>query len=262
MIKMNKIFTFLVVVSLFSCKNDGAKAPAAEVAPMDEKSGYELTPFEPSQEFADASITGFSYQDGKFKFDIGGDSYSLGEQTPDAVSKMCANSGKGQHIHVLLDDKPYSAQYTSEFEFEIPDGDHTLLAFLSRSYHESIKTDAAHVAKKISVKEKSIGSNTDIEKPMIWHSRPKGTYVGKDAEKVMLDFYLQNIDLGDGNKLRVTIDGVSSFVDKWQPYYITGLEMGEHEITLTIFDSHGHKAHGTNIAKGSFTLKSDAVPGK
>ena len=46
----------------------------------------------------------------------------------------------------------------------------------------------------------------DETKPTIIYSRPKGKYEGKDAEKIMLDFYLVNAELGeDGYKAKYTI---------------------------------------------------------
>ena len=72
-----------------------------------------------------------------FKFNIS--NYDLGAQTLDAETKGLANSPKGQHIHFILDNGPYSAHYEPEFSKEIQEGHHVLLAFLSRSYHESVK---------------------------------------------------------------------------------------------------------------------------
>jgi len=50
---------------------------------------YTLTPFSGSYEFPDADLQAMSYKKGTFKFEFSG--YDLGQQTPDAAQKMCAN---------------------------------------------------------------------------------------------------------------------------------------------------------------------------
>ena len=65
--------------------------------------------------------------------------YELGVQTEDATTRGIANSGKGQHIHFILNNGPYSAHYESVFSKSLNVGNYVMLAFLSRSYHESIK---------------------------------------------------------------------------------------------------------------------------
>ena len=167
---------------------------------------YTLTPFEASTAYSDAKLERISMKDGKIDFIVdGGSSYELGQQTPDALQKNCANSAKGQHIHVLVDDKPYAARYTASFnDLKIEAGEHRILAFLSRSYHESIKTNDAFLAIRTAIDQSgSILKSEKITNPMVWYSRPKGTYTGKAAtEKVMLDFYLVNTDLKNGNKVK------------------------------------------------------------
>ena len=206
------------------------------------------------------------YKDGKFKFGIGGTSYELGAQTPDAPQKMCANSGKGQHIHLIVDNAPYAAKYTNEFEYDIEDGEHHMLAFLSRSYHESIKTSAAHTAMTITTKNKSITDANPVQGPMLFYSRPKGTYVGEaDTEKIMLDFYLVNTNLGaDGYKVQADINGEQTeTIDTWKPYFLEGLPMGENTIKLTLLNKDGSVADvPLNPVERTFTLKEDPAPGQ
>lgn len=221
---------------------------------------YTLTPFAPSTEYADASITGMTYKGGKFMFTLGESDYQLGQQTPDAEQKMCANSGQGQHIHLIVDNEPYSAQYTPTFDYEVADGEHYLLAFLSRSYHESIKTDAASVIKKVTVANKAITGEEDVTGPMVFYSRPKGTYTGeKDTKKVMLDFYLANATLGSNYKVKADINGEEHMIDAWQPYYIEGLPMGDNTITLTLVDGEGRTVD-TPLNPVSRTFKLEADP--
>ncbi len=222
---------------------------------------YTVTAFTPSQKYPDAKISDMQYKEGAFSFDVSGDLYALGNQTPDAPQKMCANSGKGQHIHLIVDNLPYAAKYEANFEHDVADGTHHTLAFLSRSYHESIKTRDAHLAEKIEVKGKSITSRETITEPMIFYSRPKGTYIGDDTKKVMLDFYLVNTSLSDGKYISADINGEVHKIEKWQPYYIEGMPMGENTITLSYMDKDGSVIDTpNNPVSRTFTLKEDPSP--
>jgi len=220
---------------------------------------YTVTAFSPSQDYPDATLTSMEFADGMFNFGVA--EYELGIQTPDAPSKMCANSAKGQHIHLIVDDQPYAAKYESSFSYEIPDGEHYILAFLSRSYHESIKNGSAHKAQKVMIANNSITSTEDITTPMLFYSRPKGTYIGDDTKKVMLDFYLVNADLGSEYRVKADINGEIHMIDTWQPYYVEGLPMGENTITLTLVDAEGNPIDAPhNPVTRNFTLQADVAP--
>ena len=120
-------FLLAIIIPLVACNsNQPANNSSTEVVPEEVKLMYTITPFQPSVEYSDATIGGMDYLAGKFAFDVQGDSYVLGAQSPDVDQKMCANSGKGQHIHLIVDDKPYAAKYTSAFDYEIEDGEHYL----------------------------------------------------------------------------------------------------------------------------------------
>lgn len=224
-----------------------------------------LSDFTTSPEFPDAKVS-MDYKGGKFTFKVESKTYKLGEQTTDAPQKMCANSKDGQHIHLIVDNGPYDALYKPEFEKEVADGDHYLLAFLSRSYHESIKTQTAHTLVKASVKDKSIVKSAPVTEPMVFYSRPKGKYVGKsETDKVMLDFYLANVNLSpDGYKVKVLVNGQTEFiVDKWHPYFLEGLPMGDNKIQLTLIDKDGNPvASPLNPVERVFTLVEDPAPGQ
>ena len=174
-----------------------------------------------------------------FSFDL--ENYELGVQSPKAFDYQLANSEKGQHIHFIINNGPYSAKYTTEFlhnKWDQSDGNNVVLAFLSRSYHESVKNKNAYfltqIGDEISVKH-------DLSKEILFYSRPKGVYKGADTKRVLLDFYLVNTNLApDGNKIKATIQGVEFLIDEWAPYYIEGLPKGEISITLELIDSKGH----------------------
>jgi hypothetical protein len=251
----SQILTFLLVLS--ACKSDQKSDVSEDSTPKK----YKLTPFGRSEAYPDAKLSNMTYQNGRFSFDVSGSKYKLGEQTPDAAAKMCANSAEGQHIHLIVGFQPYVAQYVPSFEHAVKDGQHNILAFLSRSYHESIKTKDAYIAKKVTVSGGNITQESDITEPSIFYSRPKGTYVGDDTKKVMLDFYVLNADIGKDYLVKVQINGEVTLLDEWQPYYIEGLPYGQNSIGLALVYKDGTPVPGSQTSTlQTVTLLEDAPP--
>lgn len=256
---LSKLF-MLLALFFVACETETKEDTATETTEEVAESKYSLTPFSTSTQYPDAKILDMNYENGKVTIPYEGDAYELGAQTPDAGTKMCANSGKGQHIHFIANDSPYAAHYTNEFDAELPDGEHYILSFLSRSYHESIKTEAAYIAEKVTVEDQSFTTTAPIEEAMLFYSRPKGTYVGKaNTERVMLDFFLINADLGDDYRVKIEINDEQEFVvDDWKPYYIEGLPMGDNRVKLTLINAAGEPYDiPLNPVERVFTLKED-----
>jgi hypothetical protein len=177
-----------------------------------------------------------------FTFDV--KNYILGNQTPDASQKRCANSAKGQHIHFIVDNKPYEALYKPEIKTTLAQGPHIILAFLSRSYHQSIKTKTAFAIKQIRSGNTKL-PDYDLTKPMLFYSRPKAFYIGADTQNVMLDFYLVNTVLSSkGNRVRATINGNTFMINDWAPFLIQGLPMGVSKIKLELVNKKGKLIEG------------------
>jgi len=174
-----------------------------------------------------------------FAYDI--KNYQLSKPTLEgSCATDCANSGQGQHIHLILNNQPYLAKYTPEFEETLSPGHYVALSFLSRSYHESIKHYEAYDLRQFTVgkvKEKEV----DLTQPMLFYSRPKGEYKGKETQKVLLDFYVVNATLGINDySVRATIDGNVFLLKSWKGYLIEGLSMGEHSVTIELLDKAGN----------------------
>ena len=214
-----------------------------------------LEPMPATQEFAKATISDWTYKGGKFMYKTSG--YEFAVPTPDADALMCANSGKGQHAHLIIDNEPYIAKYEPAFEQELKNGYHHILTFLSRSYHESIKTPAAHRAVIANVRDGAFLKTMPIVDPMLFYSRPKGTYTGKkETQNVMLDFYPVNAPLGAGQyQVKAVVNGKAEFmIDTWQPYYLKNLPVGENTVELTLMMG-GEKVNAPlNPVTRTFTL--------
>ena len=179
-----------------------------------------------------ASITSDNETEYVFSFDIS--NYELGAQTKNDIESQLANSAKGQHIHFIVNNGPYSAHYTNNFKKKLEKDNNVILAFLSRSYHESVKNPNAFILTQI-------GENKiDLNKEFLFYSRPKGIYKGKDTEKLLLDFYLINTTISpNGNKVKATINDAEFIITEWAPYYLEGLPKGEVKIKLELINSDG-----------------------
>jgi hypothetical protein len=151
-------------------------------------------------------------------------------------------TGKGNHIHVILDNQPYEAYYELGQAFELRNvvaGKHTLRVFPSRPWHESYKNDGAFQMVTFTVKgggdaskptttnsgqtmannnsgpspaparegkvvAASSAGEVDAAKPLLTYSRPKGEYKQAEADPIMIDFWLTGAKLkGDGGDYRV-----------------------------------------------------------
>ncbi|MEM7162595.1 MAG: phosphopeptide-binding protein [Bacteroidota bacterium] len=225
-----------------------------------EKNGIKVYEALVEEEFQEASIelvspTVPSSGPTTFKFDV--KNYDLGAQTSDADIRNCANSGKGQHIHFIVNNQPYLAHYTDSFEVDMPEGTNVVLAFLSRSYHESIKTSDAHTVIKYGM------GGQDMKEPLLFYSRPKGTYAGNDGKKLLLDFYLKNISLSEkGYQVRATIDGETFMLPKWCPYFVEGLGVGEHSFQIELLDDQGNPVSNFTTEDGMKSVGSFSNSGE
>lgn len=263
--KINKyvaLFAGVVMAGSFTAcqnasNNDNASgadsaASTANTAPVS------ITPVTGSPEFPDATLT---VKDVKAEMQ-GSDSvkitinydvknYELKGQTTDAGTKECNNSKDGQHIHFIMDNQPYAALYEPTHTFTVPvNSKHYVMSFLSRSYHESVKSPKAGVLYYFSVDAKGKLSKLDNPKtPMLFYSRPKGEYVGNDTKNVLLDFYVYNTTLGpNGSKVKATINGTDFTIDQWQPYFIQNAPMGDLNVQLQLTDSTGTALSGDNTS--------------
>lgn len=198
------------------------------------------------------------------------ENFEAGVQTETPRAEEIANSGNGQHMHVIIDNQPYMANYTPGEPFDIgtlEEGPHSLVTFPSRSYHESVKNEGAHDILNFWVGEEAGSFPLDPSQPTIVYSRPKGSYSGAAAERIMLDFFLHNVTLSqDGYKARYTVRSADAAADaeplasitltEWAPAFMTGLESGTYIVRLELLDADGNVVPGTyNTTEREITVE-------
>jgi hypothetical protein len=167
----------------------------------------------------------------------------------------------GQHIHMIIDNKPYVAHYedgTAEVFKDLEPGTHLIRAFPARHYHMSLKGAETFDMKVFHVKEKSTDWSFDPEKPLLTYSRPKGTYSREAAKNLLLDFYVTNVTLGEDAKVVYSVDGEKQGeLTEWKPVLLPELSSGEHDITLELVTPEGEpiKNGGFNKTMRTITVK-------
>lgn len=219
---MKNFYTLLIVLLIASCGN---------------KTQITITKVDGSAPYSNSSISlnNLKMDDDNFTFSFDVINYELGIQSLKDFDYTLANSNKGQHIHFIVNNGPYSAHYQQNITKELDKGNNVILAFLSRSYHESVKNPNAFILTQTG------NDKINLNNEFLFYSRPKGTYKGVDTEKLLLDFYLVNTNISpDGNKVRATIQDTEFIIDEWAPYYIEGLPKGEITVKLELIDSNGN----------------------
>lgn len=259
-----------------SCGNTDSTAESpvdtTTVVEVPEQHSITLGDVSPSPEYPGASLTignvtaapqGADSVKLTFSFNV--KNYELKAQTADAGGKLCNNSDKGQHIHFIIDNKPYVALYEPKHETVVAKNtEHNVLVFLSRSYHESIKAKGASELYSFKVDaDGKLQKSPALKTSMVFYSRPKGDYLGKDVENVLFDFYVLNTTLSPtGNQVKAHVVGngldTTFMVTEWKSRFLQHLPMGKNSITLTLVDQNGNRVEGpeTEVTR-EFNLSHD-----
>ncbi len=179
------------------------------------------------------------------------------------------------HVHLILDNKPYKPIYDTKASVKLADltggealseGEHTLVAFASRMNHESVKTKDAITMMSFFVGKKG-DVKTDLKKPMLIYSRPKGEYKGDTGSHVLVDFQVANVTLAEGKEnVHITVTGpgidkaLEAKVEKFgNPYYLDNLQNGTYTIKCELNGADAKLLPGPwNSTTRTITINRDA----
>lgn len=185
----------------------------------------------------------------------------------------------GNHVHVILDGRPYKRIDDPKAPIKLKDldpsytlaeGQHVLVAFPSRSTHESVKP-IGKVA-PVAVTSFYVGKKEGTWKttdPTLVYSRPKGANDGAPpAEGVLVDFYLLNAELGDGKfSVEATLtgpgleSGQKASVKAWTPWRIKNVRDGKYTLRLALLGKDGKPVPGAmNDVTREFTVNTKGAP--
>lgn len=166
--------------------------------------------------------------------------------------KNWATAMQSQHVHLILDNRPYMPIYDLKKKITLGDvlgadplteGQHVLVAFPSRPTHESVKSKDALAIVDFFVGKKG-DTPFDPKKPTLIYSRPKGDYKGDMANHVLVDFQIANVTLAEGkDHVHVFVSGpgidkeLSAKAEKFgPPLYLDNLQNGSYTIKVELMD--------------------------
>lgn len=171
--------------------------------------------------------------------------------------------GGGNHVHLIIDNKPYKRIDDPKQPIKLKDidpnytigeGEHILVAFPSRHTHESVKPIGK--ASPLAVVQFFVGKKGEVKwkptDPTLIFSRPKGANNGPaPAEGILVDYYLANAELGDGKfSIEAMVkgpgaeEGVTFKSKTWTPLRIKNVQSGTYAISLKLLDKDGKQVPG------------------
>lgn len=265
-LKISWLSSVLFIALGLSACNQNTKTDTDNQDSTARNSALAIEAFEETNDFPDAGLTlanvkteDLGEDSVKVTFDYTVANYELTKQTEDIHAEHCANSAEGQHIHFILDNKPYQALYKPTNTITLAkNSEHYLLSFLSRSYHLSVKSPNASVLVKFKIDENGkYAKSADPKEPMLFYSRPKGEYKGKDTEMILLDFYVKNAKISQQDyKVKVSVNDTTFTVANWCPYFIKGAPDGDLKLKIELLDKEGNTVNNEfNPTERTVTLK-------
>lgn len=200
--------------------------------------------------------------------------FPLGLDTDLPRSNEIYNMRSGQALRVFIDNyepfdlrealfdnlDPHDVYFEQTVEdnipFDLKPGMHVIRAIPVRSFNETLKGDKAAAVSVFYCKTKQDNPQMDVKKPFLTYNYPLGAF--NKNKPILLDFYINNCSLSrDGYKVRLTIDESNKrFLYEWVPYYIYGLDKGDHTIRLELLDPQNNLVPGdfNNISR-TITVK-------
>lgn len=188
--------------------------------------------------------------------------------------------GNGNHVHLILDNRPYKRVDNVKEpiklkdvdpDYTVGDGQHVLVAFPSRPTHESVKPVGGKAP--LAAVAFTVGRGEAKWKPAdptLVYSRPKGENNGPPpAEGLLVDFYLANVELGEGKyAVEATLkgpglggEGKKVVIKEWRPYRIKNPRDGKYSLRLALLDKDGKPVPGSwNDTTREFSVDAKAPP--
>ena len=212
-----------------------------------ERGGVKLIEFTDFPMFTDVK-TNIAAQNQTFKMGVNNIEFNnkyfnLGEKTAEEnIHKARLNEG-GQYLGVIKPKGSLKKVINGQFETEVQQGENIYFCYLSRSYDLSIKNPYASFLFKINADPSGCFSETNLSDTVIALLQPRGNFTSNNTKNILLDFYLKNVEIGDGY-IELNIDNIEFKLNKWVPFWISGLGIGKHYVSIKLKDKDGKNING------------------
>lgn len=224
------------------------------------KEVHDIPPFEDvSLRLMDKNVK-FRQGTNKFEFDI--NKFNLGERTTLEKETGLNIQEGGQYLVTVGNDFKVKKSFAAQVIQELQKGENYLLAYLCRSYKISVKNRKSSVFLKFTTDDAHGKVKQKVSESFVHLNTPRNGDFYTQTQKVLLDFYLLNLQIGDqGNYLKVTVDQHEFNINKWKAYSISGLSLGEHKITVQAYNKNNEKITGKLLKPitVSFTVNEENV---
>lgn len=256
---MKNLLYFFFACVLVSCGSDdrdnvdpklieAAKALADYNPIILERNGIKLTEFTDFPPLTDVK-TMVTTQNQTFKMGVNNVEFrntyfNLSERTAEEKKHGLHLFEGGQFLGVLKANNVQEKIIGNAVEVDVSKGDNFYLCYLSRSYNLSLKNSNASFLFKINADPSGCYSETNLNDTVIALLEPRGEIKKATSNQILLDFYLKNITLNNGNYVVVSIDGTEFTINKWAPFVVSGLKTGEHTVSLVFKTKEGKTIEG------------------
>jgi len=161
-----------------------------------------------------------------------------------------AELGLGPHLELIVDNQPKQTIYSTTDPIileNLTPGTHTLRVFAVTPWGESWKNEGAYTETTFHLYSKTNENSPVPSQPVLTYNEPQGNY---GAEPILLDFYLSNAPLhviAEENKedkiedwrIKVTVNGESFYLDRWEPIYLKGFKKGQNWVQIEYINEKG-----------------------
>jgi hypothetical protein len=209
-----------------------------------EKNGIRLIEIVDFPVFEDVKLKLLSknakYLEGKNKLEFSLLGFNLGEKTVAENDLELPIEDGGQYILLNNLKNKEIKKFSSQIETELSQGENYFLAFLSRSYRISLKNPESSLLLKITTNNSEGTLVEENKEPYLYLNEPNGVFEINKTKKILLDFYIKNTTVSsNGNYISLIIDGTEFKLTKWAPFYIEGLGIGKHNISIALKNKNG-----------------------
>ncbi|MEO6047380.1 MAG: caspase family protein [Candidatus Kapaibacterium sp.] len=207
----------------------------------------------------------------EFRADVSNFTLGFVTETPfPCIGAVVPTKGDGQHIYVVIDRgtaviaKQLDNGKDNIFVNPTP-GLHTLRAYLSRSWFESLKNGASanletdlYCVRTFYIESPvNIGGTIDSQKPLLTLNSPvKGAAWQFFPDEVIIDFYIMFAHLSPNLKVRAALldeNGVEihwQYLTEWRPYCVRGIPTPSVDLQKYFVNVRLVDAAGDNVVNG------------